>query len=170
MAIEKEEGKVKAKPSLKAGLDRSANKKGLTGKARHRYIGGAIHNMGLRGKITIKARPKKPTTYKQHSLMRGGHKPVTKTTLAHVPPQRPVDKHDKRPAIQITRTHQPLHLVVKKNGPASNQKGYPIFSVYNKTTGGLHSSGTYPKRSSADKEAKIAMDADRQRLARMKIG
>ncbi len=37
---------TKEKESLEAGLNRSANKRGLTGKDRHRYIGGALHNLG----------------------------------------------------------------------------------------------------------------------------
>lgn len=160
---------AKAKQSLEEGLDRSANKHGFTGKERHRYIGGAIRNLEKRGKISVKHKPKK-VTYKQNSLLRGGSKTVAKKPLAHVPAQKPRDKKDKTPAIQITRHHQPLSLVAKKNGPASKSKGYAVYSVYNKSTGTLHSAGTYTKMSSANHEARIAMDADRQRLARMKIG
>lgn len=160
---------AKAKQSLEEGLDHSANKRGFTGKERHRYIGGAIRNMEKRGKLAIKKKPKK-VTYKQNSLLRGSHKPVAKKPIAHVPPQKPVNKRDKTPPIQITRHHQPLQLVAKKNGPASKAKGYNVYSVYDKRNGTLHSASTYTKMSSANHEAKIAMDADRQRLARMKIG
>ena len=165
MATEEKEEKHK---SLKSGLNNSADKRGFTGKERHRYIGGAIRNMQKRGKVTIHQKPKK-VTYKQNSLLRGGHKPVAKKPLAHVPPQKPVNKADKTPAIQITRSHQPLVLVAKKNGSASKSSGHDVYSVYNKSTNTLHSAGTYTKMSSAKKEATIAMDADRQRLARMKM-
>lgn len=160
--------------TLEEGLDRSANKRGFTGKERHRYIGGALYNMGKaktrNGHSIGSGKPKAPkkVTYKQHSLMRGGHKPVKKTTLAHVPPQKPVDKHDKRPAIVITKSHQPLQLYAKKN-TAESKPGHTIYSVYNRTTKTLHSGGKYTKMSSATQEARIAMDADRQRLKRLKM-
>ena len=43
--------------TMKEGLEREANKKGLTGKERHRYIGGALTNMEKRGKITVHRKP-----------------------------------------------------------------------------------------------------------------
>lgn len=53
---------AKRKETLKEGLEREANKKGLTGKERTRYIGGALTNMAKRGKIEVtrKAPPRKP--------------------------------------------------------------------------------------------------------------
>lgn len=52
----------KRRETLKEGLEREANKKGLTGKERTRYIGGALTNMAKRGKIEVtrKAPPRKP--------------------------------------------------------------------------------------------------------------
>lgn len=43
--------------TLKQGLEREADKKGFTGKERHRYIGGALTNMEKRGKISVKRKP-----------------------------------------------------------------------------------------------------------------
>jgi hypothetical protein len=54
---------MKRKETLKEGLNREADKKGLSGKERHRYIGGAITNMEKRGaikKVERKAPPRKP--------------------------------------------------------------------------------------------------------------
>lgn len=43
--------------TMKEGLNREADKKGLTGKERHRYIGGALTNMEKRGKIKVNRKP-----------------------------------------------------------------------------------------------------------------
>lgn len=153
---------ARAKQSLEEGLDRSANKRGFSGKSRHRYIGGAIRNMEKRGEITVKKRAAKS---------RAGGAPAR----VHHKVSAPAPKTHKSPASTPARgsvpvAHRPapakprttLTLEVKVNKAASEKvpyHKYKIYSIYDKTTGKQHGNGTFRSAGKARDEAKIEMDA-----------
>jgi hypothetical protein len=121
-----------AKKSLEEGLNDSANKRGFSGKERHRYIGGAIRNMEKRGEITAK---------------KGAVRSTSPAPARNAPP-RPAPKPRER-----------LALVVKKNGPASAQRSYDVYSLYKEGEKTPYNSSTFRKRSAATQAAKVEMEA-----------
>lgn len=134
---------AKAKASLKEGLDKSANKKGFTGAARHRYIGGAIRNMEKRGTITAKKR-----------VAASAHKPTPRPVhRAPEPPPKPRVK-----LVLVVKVNKEATAKVAAREAKFNRKGYPIYSVYD-ANGKMHGSGTYSKKKSAEQEANSAMFA-----------
>lgn len=156
------------KRTLEEGLDNSANKKGLTGAARHRYIGGAIRNMEKRGEFTIKRKPakpkppkatrtaRKPTSHKTTSSPRKAPVVAPKPTIA-----KPVRQPYTAPAITKKEPEKPrekLELEVKKNTSLST-KTKTVYSIYNKKTGARHGSFASQKRAAAMTEAQMEMNA-----------
>lgn len=144
---------AKKTETLEEGLNRSANKRGFTGKERHRYIGGALHNMGKaktrsgkKEKVTTpRPAPKASTpkvTAKKVSTV-AAHKPAPKPAPKPVIPEKPREK---------------LVLEVKKNAAASAARGVPMYSLY-KSNGFQHGSYVTKKRAAAVQEAKIEMDS-----------
>lgn len=135
---------AKAKLSLEEGLDRSANKRHLTGKERHRYIGGALHNMG-------KSKPRsggksKPTPHKAASTT---HKPA---------PSVSAPKKQAYSSPTLTKREH-LSLVVRKNTDESKKKPYDVYSIYKSGSKTPYSTQLFRKMSAAKAEAKIEMDA-----------
>lgn len=139
-AEEKEERK-----SLKAGLNRSANKRGLTGKERHRYIGGALHNMG-KGRT----RSGKREAVSPHKTA------VHPTVVKHAASPQPKKLAYSRPTVKKV---EKLELVVKKNASASASKGFTVYSMYNAKTGAQHGTALARKRATVEGEAKREMHA-----------
>ncbi len=139
---------AKAKESLEEGLDRSASKRHLTGAARHRYIGGALHNMG-------KSKPR--------SGGKGKAKAASTSTASHkvthkpVAPVKPV-----RPAVRIV-------LIARKNTEASKNKPYDVYSVYKQGEKAPYKSQTFRKMSAAKAEAKILQDEHNEGYARKRF-
>ena len=132
----------KSSETLEEGLNRSANKRGLSGKERHRYIGGALHNMG---KAKTRSGKKEPV-HKASTSHATSHKTTTShTTHKPAAPVKPV-----RPAEQIV-------LTAKKNTEASKSKPYDVYSIYKGKE--LWSNQHYRKLSVAKHEAKIEQDA-----------
>ena len=132
----------KKEESLEEALNRSASKRHLTGRERHRYIGGTLHNLGKsKPRSGGKAKPTRASTTTPRRA------PATRTvTHKPAPPPKP-----KRPTQQIV-------LTARKNTEASKSKPYDVYSIYNGKelwNGGLH----YRKLSTAKHEAKIEQDA-----------
>lgn len=153
---------AKAKASLKAGLDNSADKKGFSGSARHRYIGGAIKNMEKRGEISVKKRVAKPKPVKavkvRKSPTRASSTPRAKptSTVAHrpLPTPKPITREPERP--QVPRVK--LELEVKKNASMSTSVK-TVYSIYNKKTGARHGTYASTKRAAVQQEANNEMYA-----------
>lgn len=153
--------------TLEEGLERSARKKGLSGKERQRYVGGAIRNMEKRGEFTIKRRHAAPKTH--HKIDTRGktsvqpspaRKPYAKPTITHKPAPAPKKTYSK-PTITKKAPEKPrekLELEVKKNNSLSTPTK-TIYSIYNKKTGARHGSFASSKRTGAMQEAKFEMDA-----------
>ena len=121
---------AKQKETLEEGLNRAANKKGLTGKARKRYIGGTLENLSKKGKITLKKAP---------------------------PPRK------------IKKPIEKIHLVAKKNGPASKARGYDVYSIYKEGNTTPYTDSTYRKRAVAVRAAQDEQDAHNQGLVQKRI-
>lgn len=155
------------KRTLEEGLDNSANKKGLTGKERHRYIGGAIRNMEKRGEFTIKRKPAKPkppkasrTVHKADTRGKGKVQPSTahKPTVAA---PKPTKQAYSKPTVTKKEPEKPrekLELEVKKNTSRSTATK-SVYSIYNKKTGALHGSFASTKRQAVALEAQNEMYA-----------
>jgi cell division septation protein DedD len=122
--------------TLVQGLEREAEKKGLTGAEKHRYIGGAIRNMEKRGEITIHRKPAAPkpvkASHKAHTPT-----PVRKPAPAPAPAKKPyskptVTKTVSRPAPAPTKKvaytppavtrREPLELIVKRRRRQRGEK------------------------------------------------
>lgn len=141
------------KRSLEEGLEQSATKKGYSGAKRHQYIGGALRNMQKKGEITLKPRAKKATSSRPARAASSSHSTTKKT------PAAPAKKAYVSPSL-TKREH--LTLYVKENKAASAKvpnSAYKLYSLYNKKTGAQYGTGTYRKKSAAEREAKIEMDA-----------
>lgn len=122
---------AKAKQSLEEGLDRSAQRRGFTGKERHRYIGGAIRNMEKRHEISVKKR----------AVRSSSPAPARKA------PPRPAPKPRER-----------LALVVKKNSAESAKRTYDVYSLYKEGQKTPYNSSTFRKRGAAQQAAKTEME------------
>lgn len=145
------------KRSLEEGLEHSARKKGLTGASRHRYIGGAIRNMQKKGEITLKPRAKKAA-----SSSRARSAPSSSSAGKKAPaaaPAAPAKKAYVSPSL-TKREHLTLYVKINKAASAKvPNSAYNLYSIYNKKTGAQYGTGTYRKKSAAEREAKIEMDA-----------
>ena len=159
---------AKAKASLEEGLNNSANKRGFTGKERHRYIGGALYNMGKAKTRSGKREGPKPTAHKAEAPkpapkprevtrsreVKRGMKPEPGRTKIKTPKRYRMPRSTPKP-------RERLELTVKVNKKASDavpNKAYLLYGVYNVKTG-AQVGGNYRKRAAALAEAKIAMDA-----------
>lgn len=136
---------AKAKLSLEEGLERSASKRHLTGKEKHRYIGGALHNLG-------KSKPRS-----------GGKKSkgpsVPKTVNnQHTPPKLSAPKKQAYSKPTLTKREH-LSLVARKNTEESKNKPYDVYSIYKSGSKTPYSNQLFRKMSAAKAEAKIEMDA-----------
>lgn len=134
---------AKAQKSLEEGLNRSANKRGLTGKERHRYIGGALHNMGK-----AKTRDGKREPVKHTASAPAAHKPAPT-------PAAPTKKAYSPPKL-TARPH--IHLVGKRNVEASKKHGYNLYSIYHKD-GRLYSDSLYRTLDKAKAQANLERTA-----------
>ncbi len=165
---------AKAKASLEEGLNSSANKRGLTGKDRHRYIGGALHNMG-KAKTRSGKREPAPTKAVQHKAAAPAtHKPTTTHHTASTPgklksftPSRPTPIRDTKLAHAAAH---PLELVARENKEAGAGKPYKVYSIYKKGGKTPHTSTLYRKTSTANAEIKILTDEYKQGYARKRFG
>ena len=145
----------KSSETLEEGLNRSANKRGLSGKERHRYIGGALHNMG---KSKPRSGGKSKTTHKASTAT--SHTTTHKATTTHTSHKPAAPVKPVRPAEQIV-------LVARKNAEASKNKPYDVYSIYKGKE--LWSSQHYRKLSVAKHEAKIEQDAHNYGYKRGKL-
>lgn len=127
--------------TLEEGLNKSANKRGFTGKERHRYIGGALHNMG-KAKPRRKGDSKNPSARESSTTHHTAHKTV---------------QHHKPEPVKPTRPKEQIVLTAKLNSVASKGKPYNVYSIYKGKE--LWSKTTYRKLSTAKAEAKIEQDA-----------
>jgi len=122
-----------AKESLSAGLNRSADKRGLSGAARTRYIAGGAINAEKR----------------HEARLRRGHyikKPTSGSKRG---------KAGKAPAPRVK-----LELVVRKNASASKDRSYDVYSLYEgKSAKRPYTSATYRTRGAAQQAAKVAMES-----------
>jgi hypothetical protein len=151
---------TKQKESLEEGLNRSATKRGMTGKERHRYIGGALHNMG-------KSKPRSGGKGKAHRASTVTHRAstVTHTPTKPTTTRQPYTKPTiKKTEAKPTPPKEKVTLVVRKNASASTKgtathPGKTRYSIYDSKTGKMWGSGTYGKSSVAGHEAKIEQDA-----------
>jgi len=124
----------KSSETLEEGLDRSARKKGYTGKERQRYVGGAIRNMEKRGAIG-KIKPR-TSHIMHHAAPKPAHKPVTHHVAAPAKPTPPKEK---------------ISLIVKKSGDS--------YRIYNAKTNAVWGDSRFRTPSKAKAEAKIEQDA-----------
>lgn len=134
--------------TLEEGLDRSANKRGLTGKERHRYIGGALRNMAKRGAITMRKRQGKPVA------SASAHTPARASSPAPAPA---TPKKAAYSAPTITKRER-LELEVKQSKTHKGPDGSPRFEIFNKKTKQRYNSEVYRTRKAAQDEAKYAME------------
>lgn len=138
---------AKSSTTLEEGLNRSANKRGFTGKERHRYIGGALHNMG---KAKTRAGKREPATHKP-STAPATRKPYVKPTITKTTTKKAYQKPSMVKRVRIS-------LVAKKNTEASKGKPYDVYSIYKSGEKTPYTSQTFRKLSTAKHEAKIAQD------------
>ncbi len=138
---------TKEKESLEAGLNRSANKRGLTGKDRHRYIGGALHNMG-------KGRTRSGKREKVAAPAKKAHAPAAKVAAA------PAKKAAPKPMPKPSPPKEKVELAVRKKGQH--------FSIYDKKSG-RDFGGMFRTSSKARNEAKILQDEYNQGYKRSMI-
>ncbi len=137
---------TKEKESLEAGLNRSANKRGLTGKDRHRYIGGALHNLG-KGRTRNGKKEKVAPAKKAHA-------PAAKVAVA------PAKKFASKPMPKPVPPKEKVELAVRKKGQH--------FSIYDKKSG-KDFGGMFRNSSKARNEAKILQDEYNQGYKRSMI-
>lgn len=124
-----------AKRSLSANLERSADKRGLTGQARDRYIiGGAIR------------------AEKMHEAKLARGKVVK--TAARAASRAPAKK----------ASPGRLELIVRRNAEASAARNYDVYSLYRPGEKTPYSSATYRKRSAADQARKVEIERHHNRL------
>jgi hypothetical protein len=156
---------AKAQASLEEGLNNSANKRGLSGAERHRYIGGALHNMG---KARTRSGKREPITHHKAEAAKPAPKPKTVTRSREVKrgntpePGRkkiatPQRYRFKKPA---PKPRERLELSVKVNKEASEKvpnKAYSIYSIYKGKE--RYNGATFRSMAKAKQEAKIIMDA-----------
>lgn len=143
------------KRSLEEGLEHSATKKGYSGAKRHQYIGGALRNMQKKGEITLKPRAKR-TASSSRARSAPSSSSTTKKTTA---PAAPTKKAYVSPSL-TKREHLTLYVKVNKAASAKvPNSAYNLYSIYNKKTGAQYGTGTYRKKSAAEREAKVEMDA-----------
>lgn len=123
------------KETLEQGLTRSANKKGLKGKARERYIiGGAIHS------------------YQR----KAGQKPTVKPVKPRAP-RAPRQSSSASASAPAARTK--IELVARKNADASSTRSYDVYSIYEKNKKTPYTGATYRTRSAAVQAAKVAQES-----------
>ncbi len=144
----------KSSETLEEGLERSARKKGYTGKERQRYVGGAIRNMEKRGAIgTIK-----PSTSR---IMHHSATHTVRTAAKHVEPRKapaPARKAYSSPTI-TKRAHVTLEA----------KKRQDHYVIVNAKTGETWNSSRFKKLASARNEAKIEQDAYNAGLTRGRL-
>lgn len=152
---------AKASASLEEGLNRSADHRGLSGKERHRYIGGALHNMG---KARTRSGKREPAPTRAHTApvpapARKEHAPSVKRGTAPAPGRTKLPRKPGQTGFRPKpKPRERLDLTVKANTAASKGKPYTVYSIYRGKElykGG----GQYRKASAARAEAKIEMDA-----------
>lgn len=137
---------TKKSETLEEGLNRSADKRGLTGKEKHRYIGGALHNMG-KGRTRSGKREPVSRSHTAASRASTTHKPVLVT---------PARKKAYSAPTLTKREHLSLGVREKKN----SGKHYPVYEIFDKKTKSAYKGGgEYRKKSAATAEAKHEMDA-----------
>jgi hypothetical protein len=141
---------AKAKASLEEGLNRSADRRGFSGKQRHRYIGGALHNMG-------KSKPRSGGTSGGHSKRPTRLAAHTPTVVRKPAPPAPKPAAKKAYAKPGVVKREKLDLVVRKNVEAST-KLYDAYSIYRRG-GGQYSSSVYRKKGIAEKAKNDTMHA-----------
>jgi hypothetical protein len=151
---------AKAKASLEEGLNHSANKRGFTGKERHRYIGGALHNMG-KSKPRSGGKGKAP---KPHRASTAAHTSTKPTTIKKTYTRPTITKKTVAAPAKAVPPKDKVALVVRQNKSASTKgtathPGKTRYSIYNSKTNEMWGSGTYGKSSIANHEAKIEQDA-----------
>ena len=145
---------AKKTETLEEGLNRSASKRGLTGKERHRYIGGALHNMG-KAKTRSGKREPRPT----HTKAPARPAAAPTRTSGKATYQRPA---------MTRRAH--VSLAVRKNADASKARGQAVYSIYNTKTNALwNGGGSYRSASKAKNDAKIEQDAWNEGYKRSKF-
>ena len=131
----------KSSETLEEGLDRSARKKGYTGKERQRYVGGAIRNMEKRGAI-------KPRT---SSVMHHSATHTVRTAAKRVEPHKAPAPAKKAYSSPTMTRREHVTLTVKKRGDH--------YVIVNAKTGASWNSSLFRKASTAKAEAKIEQDA-----------
>lgn len=152
----------KHEETLEQGLNRSAEKKGLTGAERHRYIGGALRNMGKaknRPKSTVAKVYKAKSTTSKPAKKQAYEKP----TLTKVPKKHSYEK-------PTMKKHEHIKLVARKNTEVSKARGKIIYSVYKEGNKTPHTEGLFSKKGAADTEAKIEQDMHNYPFGELKRG
>ena len=168
---------AKAQASLEEGLNDSANKRGLSGTEKHRYIGGALHNMGKARTRSGKHEPVARTHTAQSSPeprkaapapSRKQYEPSVKRGTAPAPGRTAITRRPGRTGIQSKpKPRERLTLTVKENTKASAGKPYKLYSIYKGKE--QYSPDLFRKPANARAEAKIATDAYNQGYARKRI-
>jgi hypothetical protein len=152
---------AKAKQSLEEGLDSSANKRHLTGKERHRYIGGALHNMG-KSKPRSGGKSHKASTPSVSAPRKQAYSAPTVTKKAAATTKKAYQSPS------ITKSVH-LNLVARKNTEASKNKNYDVYSIYKSGEKVPHTTQTFRKMSAAKAEAKILEDESKEGLSRKRF-
>ena len=156
--------------TLEEGLERSANKRGLTGAERHRYIGGTLHNLGkskprragdskkpraTRARTAAPARARTAAPARARTAAPAARKPYQKPTVTRAAAAAPKRAAYAAPTV---RKRERLELTVKENKAAEAGKPYKVYSIY-RGKDPYKGGGLFRTPAAARKEAKREMDA-----------